>query len=145
MSATHEDHDGATLAGERAGSGQDAPASVNGDRRKRSRSGDRKKPRESRRAAMNRTLLAEIRSLQADLAEMVGRYELRVGGRLNEIVTRLEGDPALDQPAQPATIREAQAMLGALRDTRIRARKARPKDLARLEKLSRRLREMKAD
>jgi hypothetical protein len=101
--------------------------------------------RESRRAALNRELLGEVRTLQADMHELLERYEMRVGGALNELVVHLEGDASLDQPPRPTTIRTAQGMLEAIRETRIRPRKARARDLRNLEKLVGKLGEMTAE
>jgi hypothetical protein len=109
--------------------------------------GDKKKPveRGAQRAALNRELLSEVRALQADLREMVERYELRVGGALNELVTRLEGDASIGQVPQPATIRKAKAMLELIREDRPRPRKARGKDFARLGRLVRRITDQTQD
>jgi len=108
---------------------------------------DRKKApaRGARRAALNRELLGEVRTLQADMRELLERYEMRVGGALNELVVQLEGDASLDQPPRPITIRTAQAMLDVIRETKIRPRKARSKDLARLGELAEKLAEMTAE
>jgi len=94
------------------------------------------------RKAMNDRLATELRSLQDDLRTMVEQYEVRVGGLLNDLIRRLEGDPSIEQKARPATIRAARAMLDEIEAAKIRPRKARAKDIARLEKLARALTEI---
>jgi hypothetical protein len=101
--------------------------------------------RGAKRAALNRELLGEVRRMQADMHEMLERYEMRVGGALNELVVHLEGDTSLGQPPRPPTIRVAQAMLDEIREVKIRPRKARSRDLTRLEKLVGKLGEMTAE
>jgi len=101
--------------------------------------------RGARRAALNRDLLGEVRRMQADMHELLEHYEMRVGGALNELVVHLEGDASIDQPPRPTTIRTALAMLDEIREAKIRPRKARARDLARLEKLVGRLGKMTAE
>lgn len=95
-----------------------------------------------RRKALNEKLAAELRRMQDDLHTMTERFDIRVGAALNELLARLDGDDSIDQKSRPATIRTAQAMLDAIDSTKIRAKKGRAKDLARLEDLVKRLREM---
>ena len=94
------------------------------------------------RKALNDQLLTDLRGLQDDLRTMVERYEVRVGGVLNDVIRRIEGDASIEQKARPATIRAARAMLAELEAAKIKPRKARAKDLARLEKLARSLRDL---
>lgn len=96
----------------------------------------------ARRRALNDQLLAELRRMQDDLHTLTEHFEVRVGGALNELITRLDGDPSIDQPARPATLRQAQAMLDAIQATTIRTKKGRAKQLARLEELVRQLSEI---
>lgn len=94
------------------------------------------------RKALNEQLVTELREMQDDLRTMVERYEIRVGGVLNDLIRRIEGDASIEQKARPATIRAARAMLQELEAAKIRPRKARAKDMARLERLARTLGEL---
>lgn len=94
------------------------------------------------RKGMNDRLVTELHALQDDLRTMVERYEVRVGGLLNELLRRIEGDASVELRPKPATIRTAKEMLATIEQTKIKPRKARRKDLARLENLARTLTEL---
>lgn len=96
----------------------------------------------ARRRALNDQLIAELRRMQDDLHTLTEHFEIRLGGLLNELIARLDGDSSIDQPARPATLRDAQAMLEIIETTRIRLKKGRAKELARFEKLVQALSEL---
>jgi hypothetical protein len=106
-----------------AAEGADAPPDARTKRRQAS----------TRRAERNAELVTTAHELRAALRTMMERYELRVGGQLAELVQRVEGDPAGGIPARPLTTRRAEAMLARLRAARLKPRKGRAKDFARLE------------
>lgn len=89
----------------------------------------------TRRAELNAELVTTAHELRAALRQMMERYELRVGGQLAELIQRVEGDAAGEIPARPLTARQAEAMLAQLREVRLKPRKGRAKDFARLETL----------
>jgi hypothetical protein len=89
----------------------------------------------TRRAEANQEVITELRALRGVMDEMLDRYRLRVGGRISELALLLEGDPSIGAAAMPVTTRVAHAMIGELKDTRLRPRKGRAKDIRRLESL----------
>ncbi len=96
----------------------------------------------ARRKALNERLSQELKGLQSDLRAILERSEIRIGGRLNEVIARLDGDPSLDQLPRPVPIRTAQAMLEAIAKSGIKAGRGKAKDLARLESLVKQLRKL---
>jgi hypothetical protein len=89
----------------------------------------------TRRAELNAALVGTAHDLRAALREMMERYELRVGGHLAELIQRVEGDAAGGLAPRPLPARQAEAMLEKLRAARLKPRKGRAKDFARLEAL----------
>src|SRR5688572_9566044 len=110
----------------------DNPAPKPKARRKRkSRAGTASKKRERDRE-LARELLMELTTLRSTLAEIVERFSVRVGGQYAELIGQL--DPGLlDLNAPPAAV--SQLMVDRIRKTALKPRKARAKDLSRLEKL----------
>lgn len=98
-------------------------------------------PRASRgkRGELNERVLAQVDSLRTALAEAIERYELRVAGRLNELELQVRGDASLDLPPRPLTVKNAQAVLAEFDDVKLKPKKGRAKDLARIEALVDRL------
>jgi hypothetical protein len=95
-----------------------------------------------RRAELNERLLVQLDALRAALAEMLERYELRVAGRLNELDQQVRGDDSLDLPPRPLTVKSAEAVLAAIDGVKLKPKKGRAKDLARIEALIDRLGEI---
>lgn len=100
------------------------------------------KPRGRRRAELNEEVLAELAGLSASLDEMIQRYELRVRGRITELVQSLQGDGALEQKPRHLPVRIAQDLLAEIRAARVKPGKGRGKDFVRLQRLIRRLRDI---
>jgi hypothetical protein len=91
--------------------------------------------RRGKRAELNDRAVQELLTLRSSLSEMLERYEVRTGGVLNELIAGIQGDASLDQKPRPLTVKTAEAMLRAINDTKIKPRKGRAKDFARLERL----------
>lgn len=100
------------------------------------------KARRKRRGELNDQLVQEMSALRNDLNEMLERYGIRVGGQLSELIQGIEGDEALGQPPRPVTVKTATALLATLRDTNLKPKKGRGKDFVRLQRLTRKLREI---
>jgi hypothetical protein len=114
-----------TLADSQAAEGETPPLDARAKRRRAS----------TRRAELNAELIATARDLRAALREMLERYELRVGGQLADLIQRVEGDHAGGLTPRPLPARQAEAMLERMRAARLKPRKGRAKDFARLEAL----------
>jgi hypothetical protein len=93
-----------------------------------------------KRERVNAALHVELRGLRAALAQIVEGYEVRVGGRLNDMLRTLEGDDSLDQPPRHLTTAQAQAALDEIARVQLRPDKPRLRDLRRIQRLTRKLR-----
>jgi hypothetical protein len=95
--------------------------------------------RRERNRELARELAMELTTLRSSLAEIVERFYVRVGGQYAELLGRL--DPgAVELNAPPAEV--SQIMIDRIRKTALKPRKARAKDLFRLEELAHELEEM---
>ncbi len=88
----------------------------------------------SKRALLAAELAAEIQGLRPVLKDMLEIYRSRVDGQLAGLCEVLAGLDGSGSPLPPAKI-EAR-MLEAVRALKIKARKGRAKDLARIEELA---------
>lgn len=105
-----------------------------------------KRPRISeKRARLNEALSLELHALRSALDRILQGYEVKVGGQIAELLERLEGDESLGQPARPLTVARAQAALDEIAGVSIRPDRARLRDLRRIRRLVRRLREQIPD
>jgi hypothetical protein len=93
-----------------------------------------------KRERVNAALHVELRGLRAAVAQIVEGYEVRVGGRLNDMLRTLEGDDSLDQPPRHLTTAQAQAALDEIAHVQLRPDKPRLRDLRRIQRLTRKLR-----
>ena len=114
-----------TAADSAAAEGETAPLDARAKRRRAS----------TRRTELNAELVATAHDLRNALREMMERYELRVGGQLADLIQRVEGDRAGGLAPRPLPARQAEAMLERMRAARLKPRKGRAKDFARLEAL----------
>lgn len=78
----------------------------------------------------------DISTLRSAMNDMLARYALRVGGRLEELAQSLAGDGTLDQPPRLPTLRQLAAAQRILEGHGVKPKKARAKDFARLEELT---------
>lgn len=95
------------------------------------------KPKQSprnRRAAAARELTQELEVMRRALHEMTQRYQLRVGGQIEDLMEILNGDAALDQPPRLPTLKRIAALEQVLADLKIKPKKGRARDFHRLEK-----------
>lgn len=97
--------------------------------------------RGKRRQDLNQSLVFELRTLRASLAHTLEAIELRLGGRITELLHAIEGDPGLDQKPRPLTVKAAQAALEEINDLRIKPKRGRIKDVRRIDATIRALRD----
>lgn len=93
-----------------------------------------------RRIRLAQELVLEIQSLRTTLQESVESYEQRMSAQISEVLRHLQG-PEGEPPHAPA-VKTAAAMLRAIRETEVKPRKGRAKDLVRLQELVAQLTEM---
>lgn len=86
-----------------------------------------------RRAAMVRSVVAEIEALRPVVHEAVQQYELRIIAQLAEIQRALLGESAALARLPP--VKTTSAMLRAIRHVELKPARGRPKDLVRLHEL----------
>lgn len=98
-----------------------------------------------KRARANEALRVELHALRAALATLIEGYEVRVGGRINDMIATIEGDPSIGQPPRLLPTAEAQAALSDIAGVRLRPDKPRLRDLRRIQRLVRRLRDRLPD
>jgi hypothetical protein len=101
-----------------------------------------RKPRGKRREDLNQALVFELRTLRASLAHVLESMELRLGGRITELLHGIEGDPGLDQKPRPLTVKAAQAAMAEIDALRIKPKRGRIKDIRRIDRTIRALREL---
>jgi len=93
-----------------------------------------------KRQRANDALRLELHALRGALATIIEGYEVRVGGRINDLLRTMEGDSSIDQPPRLLPTAEAQAALDDIAGVRLRPDKPRLRDLRRIQRLVRRLR-----
>jgi len=101
-----------------------------------------RKVRGKRRQDLNQALVFELRTLRASLAQTLESIELRLGGRITELLHGIEGDPGLDQKPKPLTVKAAQAALAEVDAIRIKPKRGRIKDIRRIDRTIQALREL---
>ena len=101
-----------------------------------------RKARGKRRQDLNQALVLELRTLRASLAQTLESIELRLGGRITELLHGIEGDPGLDQKPRPLTVKAAQAALAEVDAIRIKPKRGRIKDIRRIDRTIQSLREL---
>ncbi|MGH7503664.1 MAG: hypothetical protein ACREL7_18205 [Longimicrobiales bacterium] len=92
-----------------------------------------RKVRGKRRQDLNQALVFELRTLRASLGRTLESIELRMGGRITELLHTIEGDPGLDQKPGLLTVKAAQTALAEIEDLRIKPKRGRLKDIRRIE------------
>jgi hypothetical protein len=92
-----------------------------------------------KRARLNQALTLELRALRASITQCLDAYDLRVGGRIAEMLQVIEGDEALAVGPRPFAVKTAQTLLDQLARLEIDPRKGRPRDLRRIQRLVKRL------
>jgi hypothetical protein len=100
-----------------------------------------RKVRGKRRQDLNQALVFELRTLRASLARTLESIEIRLGGRITEMLHAIEGEPGLDQKPGPLTVKTAQAALAQIEALRIKPKRGRIKDIRRIEKTLRAIQE----
>jgi hypothetical protein len=108
--------------------------------------GDAANPKPGRRTGEKRVRLngevaSELKALRATLTQCLDAIDLRVGGTIAEMLQLLEGDQSLEAKPKPLTVTAAQEALADLAALDV-SKKGRPRDLRRIEKLVRRLRQL---
>jgi hypothetical protein len=101
-----------------------------------------RKLRGKRRQDLNQALVFELRTLRASLAQTLESIELRLGGRITELLHGIEGDPGLDQKPKPLTVKAAQTALAEADAIRIKPKRGRIKDIRRIDRTIQALREL---
>ena len=94
-----------------------------------------------KRERANQALRAELHTLRTELARIIEGLEVRVGGRIADMLRTLEGDDTIDQPPRFLTTAQAQAALDEIAAVRLDPDGSRMRDLRRIQKLVRRLRD----
>lgn len=87
------------------------------------------------RAAATAEVAAELRTLRELVEVMSEEYRVRVAATLAELLQAIEGDAALGQKPRPLTLKAARAVLDGIRAARLKPKKGRAKDFARMEEL----------
>lgn len=100
------------------------------------------KPRRisEKRHRANELLRVELHGLRTSLSQTLEALEVRVGGRINDMLRTLEGDDSLDQPPRFLTTAQAQAALDEIKAVRFRPDKPRIRELRKLQRLVKALR-----
>jgi len=88
-----------------------------------------------KREELAREVATELKALRATLDEMLEHYRLRSGAQIDELLQAVEGNAALPERSALPAAAVAQAMLDVLKDARLKPRKGRAKDFARLQEL----------
>ncbi len=88
-----------------------------------------------KRQELARELATELKALRATMDEMIEHYRLRAGGQIGELLQAVEGDAAPGERAARPTAAVTQSLLEVMRGTRLKPRKGRAKDFARLQEL----------
>lgn len=94
-----------------------------------------------KRERANDALRLELHALRSELARIVEGVEVRLGGRIADMLRTLEGDDSIGQPPRHLTTAQAQAALDEIAVVRLDKDGARMRDLRRIQKLVRRLRD----
>ena len=79
-------------------------------------------------------LLDQFEALRAATQDTLEQVSLRLTAQLAEASRRLAGNGGLDAPRRPVSLRNGQTMLTVLRKLRLKPKKGRLKDLARIER-----------
>jgi len=93
-----------------------------------------------KRDRLNRQVATELKALRATLTQCLDAIDLRVGGSIAEMLQILEGEESLESRPRPLSVKAAQASLEELAALEL-SKKPKPRDLRRIEKLVRGLRE----
>jgi hypothetical protein len=94
-----------------------------------------------KRERVNDALRLELHALRAELARIVEGIEVRLGGRIADMLRTLEGDDSIDQPPRHLSTAQAQAALDEIDGIGLDKGKPRLRDLRRIQQLVRRLRD----
>jgi hypothetical protein len=108
---------------ERKARAQPKPPSSNGSRTSHKRD------------ELAKEVATELKALRASLDEMVEHYRLRAGAQIDELLQAVEGKPALAERAAVPASALSQSMLEVLKEARLKPRKGRAKDFARMQEL----------
>ena len=88
-----------------------------------------------KREELARDVATELKALRTALDEMVEHYRLRAGAQIDELLQAVEGKPALAERSALPAAALSQSMLELLKEARLKPRKGRAKDFARLQDL----------
>jgi hypothetical protein len=78
-------------------------------------------------------LLDQFEALRATTQDTIEQVSLRLTAQLTEASRRLAGNGGLDAPRRAVSLKNSQTMLNVLRKLRLKPKKGRLKDLARIE------------
>lgn len=98
------------------------------------KNGHRPKPKPKKRDEVAAELALELRELRARVDEVTEHFRLRVGGEIEELLQRIEGQQ-IDGKVKKPSVKTAQAMRERLREHSVKPRKGRAKDFARIQEL----------
>lgn len=98
-----------------------------------------------KRAELNARVIQDLIALRGTLDEMLEHYAIRVAGQLSELMLSIQGDGNVDESPRPLTVKAAEAMLKAIRESDLKPKKGRGKDFVRVQKLVEALRELGPD
>ena len=79
-------------------------------------------------------LLDQVEALRAATQDTIEQVSLRLTAQLAEASRRLTGNGGLDASPRPVSLKKSQTMLALMRKLRLKPKKGRLKDLARIER-----------
>ncbi len=115
--------------------GEDGRAPAEEAQSKRRQTGEK-------RARLNVQLTQELRALRAELTQALEGFDLRVGGRIADLLQSIEGDESLDQSPHPLTVQDATSALEVIVDTRPARGKGHIRQLRSIQRTVKRLRRL---
>lgn len=87
------------------------------------------------RSAAAQEVAAELTALRSGLQQMTERYQMRVGGQLENLLRTVSGEATLDPRVRLPTLKQTKALRSAIAMTELKPQKGRAKDFARLQEL----------
>ena len=78
---------------------------------------------------------AELAALRSALQQMTERYQVRVGGQLENLLRSVSGEATLDPRVRLPTLKQTKELRAAVATVELKPQKGRAKDFARLQEL----------
>lgn len=100
-----------------------------------SKKAGRTRKNDERRMQLGRELALEIDALRGALTEMLDGYRLKIDADLLQLSSAARGETPFDTKPHRLPLAATQKMLKRIREVQIKAKKGRPKDFQRLQRL----------